>query len=113
MEGTRANYEKLFDAFSSWSPKPAILCTGVWDPQTPTPGSQTFQYVGRSADLDAMVSKLCQQHQIPFVSVESLAMDPSCRGWGQVSGVQWHPNDNGHEGYANRLFEAFKTLPKT
>ena len=111
LDGTRANYEKLFDAFNTWSPRPALLCTGVWQPQDPLPGGPLC-YRDRPADLDRIVSELCKQHNIPFVSVASLAMDPTCRGWGEISGVQWHPNDKGHQGYAARLFDAYQTLPK-
>lgn len=110
----RANYEKLLTSFDSWTPRPAILCTGTWYPQNPGPGDAAHKYQeASSSSLDKIVSKVCQAHNIPFVSVESLATDPSCRGWGQNSGVQWHPNDKGHEGYATLLFEAFKTLPQT
>ncbi len=111
LDVTRANYEKLFDSFKSWSPQPAILCTGVWAPGPPAPGGQ-LEYQGRAADLDKTVSELCEQHHIPFVSVASLALDPTCRGWGESEGVKWHPNDKGHDGYATKLFAAYRTLPK-
>jgi hypothetical protein len=110
MSVTRANYERLFKSFDEWSPKPAILCTGVWYPMEPGADGKR-EYRDAPAALDRMLSELCKSHNIPFVSVAKLAMDPSCRGWGETGGVKWHPNDKGHEGYAIGLFEAFQTLP--
>ncbi len=113
LEVTRDNYERLFNSFNTWSPKPAIICTGVWAPGDPLPGDTEMKYRDRAADLDQAVSELCATLNIPFVSVASYALDPSCRGWGETGGVQWHPNDKGHEGYATGLFKAFQALPSS
>jgi hypothetical protein len=52
--------------------------------------------------------QICEKHGLPFVSVEEIAMDPANRGWGENPGVQWHPNDHGHQLYARKIFDAYK-----
>jgi hypothetical protein len=110
LETVRSNYDRLFTVMERWSPKPLILCTGVWDPQPPVSGVAVQKYQGHVGDQDAVVSEVCERHNIPFVSVANVAMNPACHGWGQNPGVQWHPNDQGHAGYAANLFAAYGTI---
>jgi hypothetical protein len=96
-------YEKLqIKPFRDLKPRPMILCAGVWSPSAGTP------YTGFKRDVDEAYKEVCSKYDIPYVSVEKLASDPSCHGWGTSPGVKWHPNDKGMEGYASLLFEAYQ-----
>jgi len=98
-------YVKSLKPYLNLSPKPLILCVGVWHPTDKAP------YGGLERDINLAYESVCRKYNIPFVSVERFATDPSCHGWGESPGVQWHPNDKGMEGYASLLFNAFqKTL---
>jgi len=88
--------------YANLSPRPSIVCAGIWSPSDKGP------YAGLAKDIDTAYEMVCNKYQIPFVSVEKFATDPSCRGWGESSGVQWHPNDKGMEGYARLLFDAYQ-----
>jgi len=107
--GTPAEFEKdyraLLTEISSLSPKPKIVCVGVWAPGNGTP------YTGRNRDMDDTVKKLAAEFGAAFAPVEKYAIDPACRGYGADAGVQWHPNDTGMEGYAREIAAAWKTLP--
>jgi len=104
-EDIAKDYEQyLLKTYSDLVPKPLILCVGVWAP------SDNVPYGGRDLDVNEAYKSVCAKLNIPFVSVESLATDPTCRGWGTSPGVKWHPNDKGMEGYANLLFEAYQGL---
>ena len=104
----RANYDKLVTALATPSPPPLVLCTGVWDPYGGRIVNGQPNYEGWAATVDQVMQEVCQKHGIPFVPVVAAALDPSCRGWGQVAGVQWHPNDKGHQAYAQALFAAYE-----
>jgi len=116
FKASRANYEKLFASLDSWTPKPMIICTGRWSPRTLQPGESTTEYTGSQAviaECDSMINQVCQEHGALFVSVADLALDPSCRGsslgWeNNAAGATWHPNDKGHQGYANHIFAAYE-----
>jgi len=117
FKASRASYEKLFALLESWTPKPMIICTGRWSPSTPKPGESTSEYSGSmavAAECDHMISQVCQEYGVPFVSMADLALDPSCRGsslgWenNNPDGAKWHPNDKGHQGYANHIFAAYE-----
>ena len=60
-----------------------------------------------------MMRQVCRDQGVPFVSVDDLAKNESCRGWGTTIGVQWHPNDKGHAGYAEKLLAAFIATTKS
>lgn len=96
-----ANYDSLVTAFSRQSPPPAVVCTGLWDPDEKPP-----RYAGWRSVVENTMRDVCLRRGIPFVSVESLAFDPTCRGAGTHPGVRWHPNDKGHAGYAHGIHQA-------
>lgn len=101
----RANaYEKSLKPYLDLSPKALILCVGVWHPTDNVP------YGGLEREINEAYESVCKRYNIPFVSVEKVAIDPNCHGWGGSPGVQWHPNDKGMEGYANLLFGAFRQM---
>jgi hypothetical protein len=110
-EALRTNYDKLLSLLQSWSPRPAILCTGVWCPLPPLPHETTPHYYGWPDTINRTMAEVAGKHGIPFVDVEDIALDPSCHGSGQSKGVQWHPNDQGQLEYAQHLFAAFQKLP--
>ena len=92
----------LIKPFHDLSPQTPIICVGIWYPSDGEP------YAGWVRDINDAYREVCAKYRIPFVSVESVAKDPSCRGWGENPGVKWHPNDKGMEGYARLLFEAYR-----
>jgi len=98
---------KLLAALQAMDSHPKVICTGIWDPSD---HGKFAAYQGNSAAADQMIARECALFKIPYVSVEKYALDPKCSGWGTHPGVQWHPNDNGHRGYADELFSAFLTL---
>jgi lysophospholipase L1-like esterase len=102
----RSNYAALLNEFVQQKPRPQILCTGVWSPGD---GSKT-NYTGWTARVEAIMKEECAKRNIPLASVEKYALDPSCSGWGSSRGVQWHPNDKGHLGYATALMECYKQI---
>lgn len=99
----RDSYVKLLASFDTLASKPLMVCTGVWSPNGK--GTRTT-YQGWPATLDRIMSEACAARGIPFVPVMPFALDPACSGSGETSGVQWHPNDKGHRGYADAIFAA-------
>lgn len=102
-ETFRANYGKLLSAFDGQAQKPLMVCTGVWNPYGK--GTRTA-YADWPAALDRIMAEVCKEKSVPFAPVMSYALDPACSGSGETSGVQWHPNDAGHRGYAEAIFAA-------
>lgn len=101
----RESYRKLLSAFDGESPKPLILCAGVWNPNGK---GQKSSYSDWPARVETIMKEECEAKGIPFASVEKYALDPACSGAGETPGVQWHPNDQGHKGYADELFKLFQ-----
>ncbi len=99
------DYRVLLAEISSLNPKPKIVCVGVWAP------GNGMSYTGRNREMDEIVKKLADEFGAAFAPVEKYAINPSCRGYGSDSGVQWHPNDTGMEGYAREISNAWKKLP--
>lgn len=100
-----AVYEKsLIKPYHDQSPRPLIICAGIWCPNIGGTGGPYGLWV---RDVNDAYRDVCAKYQIPFASVESVAQDPSCNGWGEHPGVKWHPNDKGMDGYARLLFEAY------
>jgi hypothetical protein len=96
-------YEKtLILPYSRLACTPRILCVGVWNPTDHVP------YSGLAMDINLAYEAVCKKYGFDFVSVESIATDPSCHGWGETPGVKWHPNDKGMQGYARLLFDAYQ-----
>jgi lysophospholipase L1-like esterase len=106
-EALRAGYDQLLSILESWLPRPKILCTGVWCPLPPFKNAPETYY-GWTATINDTMKAVCARHHVPFVDVQNIAMNPACHGTGEVKGVQWHPNDEGHAEYAARLFAAFE-----
>ncbi len=104
-EKIASDYRTLLGAIRALPSTPAIICTGIWNP---VPGAT--QYKGRDAEIDGIMSRVCREYDVPFVSVEQHALDPSCSGSGESGGVRWHPNDKGHAGYAGEIMKALKEL---
>lgn len=101
----RADYAQLLTAFDGQKQPPLIIATGVWNPNRSN--SDQGRYRGWAATIDAVFSGVCADLGMTFVPVNTLALDPSRSGWGTSNGVRWHPNDQGHAGYADLLFTAF------
>lgn len=99
----RTSYGGLVAACDQFAPRPLVVCTGVWNPYGK--GTRTA-YQGWPATLDRIMGETCAARGIPFVPVMRYALDPACSGSGESAGVQWHPNDLGHRGYADALFAA-------
>ena len=91
----------LIKPFRDLNPQTPIICVGIWYPSNGEP------YTGWVRGINDAYQAVCAKYQIPFVSVESVAKDATCRGWGENPGVKWHPNDKGMEGYAKLLFAAY------
>lgn len=106
-EAFRTSYRGLLAAFDQLTPRPLVVCTGVWNPYGK--GTRTA-YQGWPATLDRIMGEVCAERGIPFVPVMRYALDPACSGSGESSGVQWHPNDQGHRGYADALFTAISPI---
>jgi hypothetical protein len=107
-ETFRSNYANLISSFDEQTPRPLVLCAGVWNPGD----RRSKQYSGWPARVEAIMREECLKRGIPFASVEKYAVDPTCSGWGESKGVQWHPNDKGHLGYADALIECFDASKK-
>ena len=101
----RKNYRELLERLLSWTPEPLVLCTGVWNPGGK---GKRKQYGGWTATVEKVMREECERQNVPFVSVEQVALDPEASGTGEHPGVKWHPNDKGMKGYATRLFAAFR-----
>ncbi len=96
-EQVRAGYERLLRAFDGMEPAPRIIAVGVW---YPTNGEA---YSGWVKNIDTIYAEVCAGLGLDYVSVEAIATDPACRGFGGHPAVQWHPNDTGMERYARSI----------
>ena len=103
IDAMKETYEKLVSLFLASPSKPMIICVGNW-----VPGSGGIGYTEWGQMVQDAMRQICGKHGLPFVSVEEIAMDPANRGWGEHPGVQWHPNDRGHQLYARKISEAYK-----
>lgn len=101
-EKVKQNYQKLISSLINIKPKALIICTGVWSIQ------KGEKYSGWSAVVNNIQKDICRGENIPFASVEAYALNPKCHGTGRSSGVRWHPNNQGHAGYAKEIFKHFK-----
>ncbi|RRJ98261.1 SGNH/GDSL hydrolase family protein [Opitutaceae bacterium TAV4] len=115
IESLKTNYEQLLTAFDRQTPhRPLVIATGTWSlgKQEPLPAksatADAWRYTGWPATVDRVMADICLKHGIPFVPVNDLARNPANRGWGTSPGVKWHPNDNGHAGYAQKIFTAWQ-----
>ncbi len=106
-EKIEKDYAALLSALQQLTPPPIIIATGVWNPQL---GQKS--YSDRTALIDTIQSRVCQEMNISFASVEQYALDPACSGTGGSPGVKWHPNDAGHAGYAKELLKGFLEATK-
>jgi hypothetical protein len=104
IELFKEKYQDLVSAFDDLVPRPLVLCSGPWSPSL----NGQSGYGGWSGEIQAAMQQICLKKEIPFASVQDLAEDSSCRGWGENPGVQWHPNDKGQAGYAEKLWKAFQ-----
>jgi hypothetical protein len=108
LENLRSNYAKLLTAFSTQKAPPHVIAVGPWAPILQNSNSR---YNGWSGHVEDTMRAVCEELNVPFVSVRELADDQANFGWGQSGGVQWHPNDAGHAGYARKIFSAYQQLP--
>lgn len=97
------DYAALLNRLQALKSNPVIVCTGVWNPDLKT----NAPYSGDTKRIESTMAQACARAQVAFVSIEDLARDPSCHGFGQMRGVQWHPNDKGMLGYATRIVNAW------
>lgn len=107
VDGLRANYARLLAAFRDQPTPPHVIAVGPW---APILGNQNSRYNGWPGLVEDAMLSVAQEQGVPFVSVRDLADDPLCFGWGESPGVQWHPNDAGHTGYARKIFSAYQKL---
>jgi len=108
-EALEKNYRKLLEAIRAWPSKPVVICTGVWNPYK---AGEKKSYDGWTRKAEDTMQGVCKSMSIPFASVEKYALDPECSGTGTSSGVKWHPNDKGMQGYADAIFAAFEESRK-
>lgn len=98
----RERYRALLGGLQALESEPLVIVVGTWAPQKGKP------YDGRVARIDAIKRELCEAKGLPFVSVEQYAIDPACSGTGKSWQVRWHPNDQGHAGYAKEIYESWQ-----
>lgn len=101
----REMFELMVTAFDDQHPRPQQICVGVWAPSLPLKA-----YTGWSKTVNTAMQEICTRHKIPFISIEKAALDPACSGTGKSFGLKWHPNDLGHQRYAEGLCKAYLTL---
>jgi hypothetical protein len=102
VDGLRENYRKLITAFDLQDNPPLVVCVGPWSPGQG--GAGRPRYTGWAAEIEETFRSVAEQAGKPFVSVAGVARNPNNFGSGETSGVRWHPNDGGHEGYARAIF---------
>lgn len=105
-EAMETKYRAMLEAFETAQPRPIIIAVGLWDPY-PAP-----TYGGWAKIVNDTMARVCAEKKIPFISVEKLAKEPDCHGWGEHPGVKWHPNDEGHRRYAEEIFAAWEKIKK-
>ena len=99
-------YRLLVEKLMMMPSKPKIVCTGVWAPGGPTENGVKYK-AGCEADIkECIIEKICKEKGLSFVSVAPIALNPANHGYGETSGVQWHPNDAGMRAYAEAIFGA-------
>ena len=101
-----AMMRECLDKIKTFPGNPRIIIIGVW---CPTPKGKYTEYIRKMEDIQ---SKFAEEYNAGFASVEKYAVDPSCSGAGENSGVKWHPNDKGMEGYAEELFKVWRAFPE-
>jgi hypothetical protein len=97
------DYTELLKRLTSLKSRPIVISTGVWNPDLKT----NAPYNGETKQIEMTMARVCERLHVPFASVEDLARDPGCFGYGKARGVQWHPNDKGMQGYAARIVAAW------
>lgn len=102
----REYYPKVLDLALQMESRPSVIALGCWSPVN----NGSRGYTGEAAQKEAWMRAQCRQRNILFASVQEYATDPACSGTGTSSGVAWHPNDKGMEGYAAGLFRCFQWL---
>ena len=95
-------YRDVVASLKSFPAETMRIAVEIWAPTDGRP------YEGKSLILRDLQRKICAENNIPAVSVEAYATDPSCRGAGEHHGVRWHPNDKGMAGYAEVIFAAWQ-----
>ena len=86
---------------------PIVICVGVWQPSI---DFKAGRYIGWTGQIENTERQLCGKFGGYFVSVATVAGNPRNHGWGTNGGVQWHPNDRGHELYAIKIFRRFQRV---
>jgi hypothetical protein len=107
QEAVAETYNAVLDLFTKASKPERIVCVGNWALSF---NADKTDYDGWSAGVEHTMRDICAKRGIPFVSVASIAADPACHGAGDIAGVQWHPSDAGHAGYARVVFDAVRPL---
>ncbi len=102
QEQMEKTYRLVLDVLAAIPSHPHMICVGNWAPQAGP------DYSGWGKILNDTMSQVCAEKKIPFVSVQAIAVDPACRGWGEHPGVKWHPNDEGQRRYAEEIFKVWK-----
>jgi xylan 1,4-beta-xylosidase len=98
------DYEGLLKGLLAFEGHPVVIGTGLWNPQT-----DDAPYAGEIEQVETTMAHVARDLGVFFVSVQDLARDPACYGYGKVRGVQWHPNDKGMQGYATRIVAAWSS----
>jgi hypothetical protein len=102
-EKFKAVYSQLVQEIKSITPRPLIICTGVWSP------NKGGSYGGWAKTREDAIMSITKAEKVLFAPVIGGAQNPAFKGFGQHSGVQWHPNDAGMTFYANSIFSQWKS----
>lgn len=105
----RKDFANLVKRAKSFSTQPTVICVGPWSPTNATSKSQ---YNGWAGEVESVMQSVCEAQGVSYVSIREVAENPINSGWGESPGVRWHPNDGGHAGYAELLFEAYSEQSK-
>jgi len=104
----RARYKNFLRLIKSEQASIGIACIGLWMPYRSS--EENKKYTGIAADYTDAISSACRESNGVYVDVSDIAGDLSKRGSGESNGVKWHPNDQAHKIYAQRLMRSFKQL---
>ncbi len=112
LDEFRDKYADLLDALLDNTPRPKILCFGIWNSSSlyrPCLPGVPLTQCDHETELDAIISSLCAERKLIFRSVKYVAMDPANHNPGGGA-YNWHPNDSGMEAYAALFATAYESL---
>lgn len=97
--GFEEPYERIVRGILAGNPRSRVYCFSVWAPPSGSPGK------------DQMIRAVCKRTGATFVNLDRVIADPQSQAASEKrfwhSGVNWHPGDQGMQGYAEALWNAF------